>query len=222
MGRLRRDPPWTPSGILIKFLSFLGSEMHKLSDGRRWRSSICPILSALSFRERIRVQCVAEGPTSLKDKEVRRCLSRLLHTVCERLSGQGCRGVGSWGKAAVDACSPLDFHSHQWLIYIYFAVTRDTGSSSHTHAGWSSSQEWGPRHNWQAASSVGTPFLLCPLFDQLFHHTWLPRVSPTALPGGATTSKDFCVWKNYDCLSLSSCKTAWRHGKAERSSQGQQ
>lgn len=110
MGRLRRDTPRTPHGILIKSLSFLGSEMHKLSDGRRWRSSICPILYAMSFRERIKIQWAAEGPTSLEDEEVSRCLSRLLLTVCESLCGQGCPGVGSWGKAAVDTCSPLDFH----------------------------------------------------------------------------------------------------------------
>lgn len=68
MGRPRRDPPWTPSGILIKSLSFLGSEMHKLSDGRRWRPSICPILCAMSFRARINIQWVAEGAHFLRSR----------------------------------------------------------------------------------------------------------------------------------------------------------
>lgn len=77
MGRLRRDPPRTPSGILIKSLSFLGSEMHKLSDGRRWRSSICPILCAMSFRERIRIQWVADASPGCSSPFMRDCVGRV-------------------------------------------------------------------------------------------------------------------------------------------------
>lgn len=222
MGRQRRDPPWTPSGILIKSLSFLGSEMHKISDGRRWRPSICPILCAMSFRARINIQWVAEGPTSLEAEEVSRCLSRLLLTICESLCGQGCPGVGSWGKASVDACSLLHFHFPPMAdLHLSCCVMRHWELEPYP-----SRLKFFPGvgSTAQLASCIpsGDPISpLCSAWLAVSSHV-VARVSPVALPGGAIMSKDFSIWKNYDCLSLSFCKTAWTHGKAERSSQDHQ
>lgn len=215
MGRQTRDPPWTPCGILIKSLNFLGPEMHKVNDGQRWRSSVCPILCAMSFRERIiRIQRGVEGPTSLEDQELSSFLSRLLLTVCESLCEHGCPGVGSCGKAAVDTCSPLDSH---------FASVADLHVPCRvaTLIAWTipTRLEVLPRSGAQGTVGKLHP-QLGPRFSFALHvtccclHMWLLRVPPTALPGGAAMSKGFSVWKNYDCLFLPFCKTAWKSREA--------